>query len=106
RFDKGHEYEAIARPWAEGIIGEDLYPVVLSHEIEGLPLSASLDGLTMADEIAFEHKTLNQELATSLDEGVIPEHHRAQMEQQLLVSGAERCLFMASKGDRETMRHA
>jgi hypothetical protein len=43
RFDDGHRYEALARPVAEEIIGDDLYPVVGS---EGR-LSASFDGLTM-----------------------------------------------------------
>ena len=28
------------------------------------------------------------------------------MEQGLLLTGAEKCLFMASNGDRETMRYA
>lgn len=26
RFNKGHEFEDIARPWAEEIIGEELFP--------------------------------------------------------------------------------
>lgn len=97
RFDDGHRFEALARPLAEKIIGEDLYPVTGS---EGR-LSASFDGLTMAEDTAFEHKTLNDGLRyTSWDEGNgqhLPAHYQAQMEQQLLVSGAERVLFMASK---------
>ncbi|HET7596027.1 MAG TPA: YqaJ viral recombinase family protein, partial [Burkholderiales bacterium] len=28
RFDDGHRYEALARPLAEGIIGDELYPCV------------------------------------------------------------------------------
>lgn len=97
RFDDGHRFEALARPLAEKIIGEDLYPVTGS---EGR-LSASFDGLTMAEDTAFEHKTLNDSLRyTPWDEGNglhLPAHYQAQMEQQLLVSGAERVLFMASK---------
>ena len=97
RFDDGHRFEALARPLAEKIIGEDLYPVTGS---EG-KLSASFDGLTMAEDTAFEHKTLNESLRyTPWDEGNgdhLPEHYCVQMEQQLLVSGAERVLFMASK---------
>jgi predicted phage-related endonuclease len=58
RFDDGHRYEALARPVAERIIGDDLYPVVGS---EGR-LSASFDGLTMDESTAFEHKSLNDEL--------------------------------------------
>ena len=105
RFDKGHEYEAIARPWAEEIVKADLYPVVLAAEINGMPLSASFDGLMMDDSTVFEHKTLNATLRECIDNGKpLPEQYRVQMEQQLLISGAERCLFMASEGDRDQMR--
>lgn len=102
-LDSGHEFEALARPLAEALMGgEDLYPLVGSEEVDGLPLSASLDGLTIAHEAAFEHKRLNEELRQALplelneDGRVLPKHFRVQMEQQLLVSGAERVLFMAS----------
>lgn len=105
RFDDGHKYEAIARPWAEEIIGADLYPVTLAEEVDGLALSASYDGLTMDNGIAYEHKTLNAAIISAMDAGEILEHHRAQMEQQLMVSGATRCLFMASAGDRDNMRY-
>lgn len=102
RFDRGHEYEATARPWAEEIIGEELYPVTIAQVIDGLKLSASLDGLTLAGDIAWEHKTLNLSIREALWSGDLAEHHKAQMEQQLMVSGAEKCLFMASNGEKET----
>lgn len=105
-FDAGHRYEAQARPWAEEIIGEELYPVTMAREVEGLKLSASLDGLTLAGDLEWEHKTLNATILEALGNGELPEYHRAQMEQQLIVSGAEKALFMASKGNRETMRFA
>ncbi len=97
RFDDGHRFEALARPLAEKIIGEDLYPVTGSRG----KLSASFDGLTVMEDAAFEHKSLNTELREcmeGLDESDrLPLHYRVQMEQQLLVAGAERVLFMASK---------
>lgn len=99
RFDDGHRFEALARPLAEEIIGEDLYPVTGS---EG-KLSASFDGLPIAEDIPFEHKSLNDELRAALpvrglNEGVtLPLQYRVQMEQQCMVSGADRVLFMASK---------
>ncbi len=107
RFDNGHRAEALARPLAEEFIGEDLYPVTGS---EGR-LSASFDGLTMDERQGFEHKALNAELRAAFDDmetiapeyrersacRSLPKHHRIQMEQQLLVSGAERILFMASE---------
>ncbi len=98
RFDDGHRFEALARPLAEKIIGKKLYPVIGS---EG-KLSASFDGLTADDTICFEHKTLNDSLR-AIEHSEIPEHYRVQMEQQLLVSGAVRCLFMASRWDGEEL---
>jgi putative phage-type endonuclease len=104
RFDNGHRAEALARPIAEQIIGQDLYPVVGS---EGR-LSASFDGLTMDESIAFEHKALNDDLraaframAAGADQDALPIHHRAQMEQQLMISGAERVLFVSSEFDAD-----
>lgn len=103
RFDEGHRFEALARPLAEAIIGEELFPVVGSDG----KYSASFDGLTMCETIAFEHKSLNAELrsvmqphATGLD---LPLQYRVQMEQQCMVSGAERVLFMASKWDGDNL---
>jgi len=101
RFDRGHEYEAAARTWAEAAIGDELYPVTMSLEIEGLKLSASMDGLTLAGDVSWEHKTLNREIAEAIRNGELLEYHRAQMEQQLMVSGATKCMFMASNGNNE-----
>lgn len=106
RFDKGHEFEAIARPWAEEIIRSELYPVVLAGDLDGLKLSASLDGLTMTEDISWEHKTGRADLLESLERGIIPEEYHPQMEMGLMLSGAEKCLFMASSGNRASMRHA
>ena len=104
RFDNGHRAEALARPLAEKIIGEDLYPITGS---EGR-LSASFDGLTMDESIVFEHKALNADLRAAFraiedgaDQDALPIYHRAQMEQQLLISGAERALFMSSAFDAD-----
>ena len=103
RFDDGHRFEALARPLAETIVREDLYPVTGS---EGR-YSASFDGLTMDESTAFEHKTLNDELRFCIrdqfDGYALPKHYQVQMEQQLMVSGADRVLFMATKWDGDTL---
>lgn len=113
RFDDGHRFEALARPLAEKIIGQDLYPVVGS---EG-ELSASFDGLSMDESENFEHKTLNDELRAAFADietiapeyrtneagRHLPEQYRIQMEQQHMVSGCTRTLFMASKWDGDTL---
>lgn len=103
RFDDGHRFEALARPLAEAIVGEDLYPCV---GVDG-KFSASFDGLTMLEDTAFEHKSLNAQLRSFMHpncEGdALPEHYQVQMEQQCMVSGAERVLFMASKWDGDEL---
>jgi putative phage-type endonuclease len=95
RFDDGHRFEALARPRAEELVGEDLYPVTGSLG----ELSASFDGITLAGDIVWEHKTLNDEIRACESADQLGLHYRVQMEQQLLVSGAERCLFLATKWD-------
>lgn len=95
RFNDGHRFEALARPLAEEIIGDELSPVVGA---EG-KLSASFDGITFGGDVIFEHKTLNDKIRDAFASNVIPAEYCAQMEQQLMISGATKCLFMASKFD-------
>ena len=98
RYENGHRAEALARPLAEEIVGEELYPVVGSQG----RLSASFDGLTLDERQGFEHKALNDALRAAFAAGaaqdcrLLPIYHRVQMEQQLLISGAERILFMTT----------
>lgn len=102
-FDSGHSFEALARPLAQKIIGEELYACTGS-ENETSRLSASFDGLTMLEDVAFEHKRLNQRLREALavpgcTGADLPMEYQIQMEQQCAVSGCERVLFMASDWD-------
>jgi len=96
-FDKGHESEARARPILEARIGEDLFPVVGTDG----DLLASLDGCTMLGEILFEHKMWNEQLAADVRAGDLDAHYYWQLEQQLLVSGAEKVIFVCSDGTEE-----
>ncbi len=97
-FDKGHEYEAKARPIAEKEIGDDLYPVTGKKTIDGLVLLASYDGLTMMRDIAWEHKMFNESLAQSVRAKSLDPEYYWQLEQQLLISGAEKVKFTVSDG--------
>ena len=99
RFDEGHRAEALARPHVEKIIGAELYPVIGS---EG-KLSASFDGLTMDNIVCWEHKTANADLLLALPRKEIPEEYKPQMEQQLMLSGAQHCLFSATKWDGDVL---
>jgi predicted phage-related endonuclease len=100
-LDKGKEVEAKARPIAAEIVGSPLYPVTCSIG----RTSASTDGLDMADEVAWEHKLINQENAPLVRAGQVPEEHMPQCQQALMVTGAERLLFMVSDGTRENMAY-
>lgn len=97
-FDAGHAAEAAARPIVEAMLGEDLFPVTMSCEIDGLPLLASLDGITMLGDSIWENKLLNESLKSSIQQGKLDDHYALQIEQQLLVSGAGKCYFTTSDG--------
>ncbi len=105
KFAAGHAAEAEARPLAEGVAAGELFPVTMTAEVDGLQLLASLDGLTMDDDIAWETKLWNEELAASVlaaaDGSALAEHYKVQMDQELLISGASRCLFTCTDGTPE-----
>lgn len=96
-IDPGHEFEAQARAIAEQLAGEDLYPVT---GVVG-KYSASFDGLTLLEDIAWEHKRLNQTLRDAMFDGCtgtdLPLMYQIQMEHQAMVSECERVFFMASE---------
>ena len=99
-FDRGHRIEALARPQAEAVIGEDLSPCVGTSG----KFSASFDGITFTGDTAWESKTMNAVLREAMPYAVcddsygarLPEYYRAQMEHQAMVSGCERILFTAA----------
>jgi len=99
-FDAGHAAEAAFLPHAETLLGCELYPVTVTREVEeGLPLLASMDGLSMDGLVGYEHKVAN---ASTLDHvratGTPPDHHVWQLEHQMLVTDAESILFVCSDG--------
>jgi putative phage-type endonuclease len=100
-FNRGHETEALAISIAEGMIGEALFPTTVTADIDGLPLLASCDGMTLAGSPLFEHKLINNELRKINTAEDLADHYRAQMEQQLMVTGATHCLFIASDGTED-----
>lgn len=101
-LDYGHEVEALARPIVEAeVLHAELYPVTCSIG----NLSASCDGLTMDNPVAFEHKQWNEQLAASVKDKVLPEEHIPQCQQIMMVTGAEKVLFVVSDGTAEKMVH-
>lgn len=98
-LDYGHEVEALARPIIEKQLGRRLYPVVCSRG----STSASCDGKTMAGDVAWEHKQWNEALAESVRNNILPEEHKPQCQQHLLVTSAEKLIFTVSDGTEENM---
>jgi putative phage-type endonuclease len=96
-FDDGHRFEALARPLAEEIIGADLYPVSVTLG----KLAASLDGLTLGEDVNWEHKSLNDAIRAAQTASELPLYLRVQMEHQFKVSSASKTLFQASLWDDE-----
>lgn len=102
-FAKGHHVESLARPIAEELLGDDLYPLVGTRIFEDLKFLSSYDGITAPlYEIHWEHKQFNQELFDLVQSGgeLWPEHYW-QLEHQLITNGNESCIFAVSDGTRE-----
>ncbi|MNJ10045.1 YqaJ-like viral recombinase domain protein [compost metagenome] len=100
-FDRGHATEELARPLVEEMIGEELYPIVGTSG----NLLASMDGATMLGDTLFEHKLWNETVVAQIRAGELDPHYYWQLEQQLLVSGAERVIFVCSDGTLDKFAH-
>lgn len=98
-FDKGHAQEATARVIVESMIGSELFPATAIDD-DGY-LLASFDGMTMMEDMLFEHKMWNTTLAQTVKNKELPPEYYWQLEQQLLVSDAEKVIFVVSDGTEE-----
>ena len=93
-LDRGHQVEAMCRPLIAERICEDLYPLTYSNGKQ----SASCDGITMGEEVAWEHKQWNAELAASVAAGVLPDEYIPQPQQIMMVTPAKKVIFTVSDG--------
>ncbi|MAR70745.1 YqaJ viral recombinase family protein [Halomonas sp.] len=98
-LEKGHRIEAAARPIAERIVGEELYPVTAVSD-DGT-LLASFDGITMLEDVGWECKQWNASKAEEVRAGEVPQEDYWQVVQQLVVSGADQWLYMVTDGTEE-----
>lgn len=104
-FDRGHAAEAAVRPKIEALIGEDLYPAAGVSD-EHHKLSASFDGIDMAEEVGLEVKLLNADLITQVKAGELTDpHYWVQVEQQILVGKLKRVIFAISNEDASEYYH-
>jgi hypothetical protein len=98
-FDEGHAMEACARPLVEELIlGESLSPMTgrIESPYLSLGLSASLDGITFDGDVIFEHKKWTEQLGEDVRNKNLSPFYYWQLEQQLLVSGAKKVVFVTS----------
>ncbi|EKN6254621.1 TPA: YqaJ viral recombinase family protein [Yersinia enterocolitica] len=98
-FDKGHAHEATARVIVESMIGTELFPATAIDD-DGY-LLASFDGMTMMEDVLFEHKMWNATLALAVKNKDLPPEYYWQLEQQLLVSESEKVIFVVSDGTED-----
>lgn len=101
--ERGHAAEALARPIAERIIGDELFPVT-GHEDAGT-FSASFDGITMMGDAIWENKQWNEDKAARVRAGELPVEDKWQVVQQLVISRAKKCLYMVSDGTADRTVH-
>ncbi|WP_127471927.1 YqaJ viral recombinase family protein [Thiomicrorhabdus aquaedulcis] len=97
-FDNGHETEECARPLVAMLINEPLANTTCRMNVPSLSmmLSASLDGITFDGDTLFEHKQWNESLAEDVRNKSLTPAYTWQLEQQLLVSGAKKVIFVTS----------
>tara|TARA_B100001287_G_scaffold66836_1_gene54614 strand:- start:3949 stop:4887 length:939 start_codon:yes stop_codon:yes gene_type:complete len=123
-FNKGHQAEEAARPIVAELMTEvEKTPITLEAQCcemedsdfpEGTPaatleilkdkLACSLDGMTEDGSIIFEHKLWNKKLAQAIDDQQLPQYIMWQLEHNLMVSGAKRCIFVTSDGTPAQMK--
>lgn len=95
-FDRGHAAEAAARPLVEAQIVDELFPATATDDSGRL--LASFDGITMDGTTGYEHKLWNEEVAAMVRAGELSPMYYWQLEQQILVGGLERVIFVCSDG--------
>lgn len=112
-FDKGHKAEEDARSLLELETMDSYLPcvgVLTTKGPAGTPLNllASFDGRSDDGDHDFEHKLWNKSLAENVLNETLEPSHYWQLEQQLLLSESDYCLFVVSDGtavNREMMKY-
>jgi putative phage-type endonuclease len=103
-YERGHRAEAALREWSKENLGIDFAPAVIQSR-KAPDLIASLDGFASEHKIIFEAKYMGEKSINALKEGVIKPNHMCQVQAQLYVSGASKCVYFAvdDKGNAAKM---
>lgn len=94
---RGNEYEPRIRAYHETMTGIDFPPALVQHETYPF-IRASLDGYNVEKKIVLEIKYQGKENHEAAKKGIIRPHHIAQLQHQLLVTGAERADYCSFDG--------
>lgn len=96
-FQKGHNYEIKIRNFIEfdtGLSFPHQPTVIFSNPNYSTPIHASLDGITEDKEIILEAKYVGFEAFIEYQKSKTPPiHYMWQIQQQLLITGAKKCIF-------------
>lgn len=90
-FEKGKTIEAKARAYFELMNDKECPPICLEHSVYPF-IRASLDGYNEAENFALEIKYVGKDAM----EDEIPPHHYAQLQHQMMVSGAMDITYIRS----------
>ena len=104
-YAAGHAAEKAIMPHLEDMAGQPITPCVYEGEDR---IAASLDGVNFEGTLIIEHKLLRDSDASrrrfeKATRGELAEYDMAQVQQQLMVSGAEKCWFVVSDGTPANM---
>jgi predicted phage-related endonuclease len=102
-LDKGHRVEEAARPHAQDIIGDELFPIIASDDDNWL--GVSYDGQTMDESVNWECKQWNEKKAEQVRNGTVPEADYWQVLQGLHINRGSKTLYMVTDGTREKMEY-
>lgn len=97
--ERGHKVEDKKRAVIGFEFNLDLQTAILKHN--DLPISASLDGWDQDKNIPWEHKLLGKDHFEAAKKGIFPEIYKPQVQQQLLITGADLLLFTVSNWHNE-----
>jgi putative phage-type endonuclease len=99
-MERGKKLEPIIRQRFIEKWGINMTPVV-AESSEYTFLGASLDGISDCGKYILEVKTGGEKLYAMAKNEIIPEYYLDQVQQQLLVSGAEKCFYQFGSEDKE-----
>lgn len=92
--DKGNEFEPKVRSLYETLTGESFAPALCALETHPF-MRASLDGRSVDKKLIIEIKLSGREDWEGAKAGKVPEKYMPQIQHQLMVSGADKCIYLS-----------